>query len=292
LNVVAENSDNSIEEDLKSKRGLLIESNEYLSKFICSHLLAWGANIEVVKTGKAGFSMLKQAINSGEPYGYLMVDNDLADSTGLDFLQKLRGTEEFANLPSIVLSSGEFYFDQKQLTTLAIPKVLRKPVSIKKLQRELTGLFNEEKYTDKTYDLVVKKDLQKFSHLSVMVAEDNPVNRMVIKGLLGKLHIIPEFAENGVLAVERLVKANFDVVLMDCEMPEMDGFEATRQIRLFEKNQARDKTTIIALTAHALQEHREAVFAAGMNYYLSKPVTLDALYDALETAGLGKVSSA
>jgi signal transduction histidine kinase/CheY-like chemotaxis protein len=292
LNVVAQNHNKSIDEELKSKRGLLIESNEYLSKFICSHLLAWGANVEVVKTGKAGFSMLKQAINSGEPYGYLMVDNDLADSTGLDFLQKLRGTEEIANLPLIVLSSGEFYFDQKQLTTLVISKVLRKPVSIKKLQRELTGLFSEEKYTDKIHGITVKKDLQKFSHLSVMVAEDNPVNRMVIKGLLSKLHITPEFAENGLLAVERLVKTNFDVVLMDCEMPEMDGFEATRQIRLFEKNQTRDKTTIIALTAHALQEHREAVFAAGMNYYLSKPVTLDALYDALETAGLGKVSSA
>lgn len=290
LNVVAESYDKPIDEKLKSTRGLLIESNEYLSKFIFSHLMIWGANIEVVKTAKAGFSMLKQAINSGEPYGYLMVDNDLADTTGLDFLQKLRGTEEFAQLPLIMLSSGDFYFEQKQLATLAISKVLRKPVSIKKLQRELTSLFSKEKYTEKSHDIAVKKDLRKFSHLSVMVAEDNPVNRMVIKGLLSKLHIVPEFAENGVLVVEQLTNTYFDVILMDCEMPEMDGFEATRQIRLLEQNQSREKTTIIALTAHALQEHREAVFAAGMNYYLSKPVTLDALYDALETAGLSKVS--
>jgi signal transduction histidine kinase/CheY-like chemotaxis protein len=292
LTVVAQNQDLDIDEKLKNARGLLIESNEYLSGFILSHLHTWGANIEIVKTAKAGFSKLKQAVNSGEPFGYLMVDNDLPDTTGLEFLQKWRDTGESTDLPIIVLSSGDFYFEQKYLEKLSIAKVLRKPVSIKKLQRELTGLFNEEKYTDKTQDLIVKKDLHKFSHLSVMVAEDNPVNRMVIKGLLGKLHIVPVFAENGILAVQQSSTAHFDVILMDCEMPEMDGFEATRQIRQFEKNQSRDKTTIIALTAHALQEHREAVFAAGMNYYLSKPVTLDALYDALETAGLGKSSAA
>ena len=290
LRAVAENHEKPIDDKLKSMRGLLIESNHYLSTFIVSHLTAWGANMDVVKTAKAGFSMLKQAVNSGEPYGYLIVDNDLADAAGLDFFQKLRSTDEFAALPLIVLSSGDFYFEQQQLSVLAIAKVLRKPASIKKLQRELTGLFSTEKYTDKIHDVAVKKDPHKFSHLRVMVAEDNPVNRMVITGLLGKLHIVPDVAENGVLAVDLLTRSHFDVILMDCEMPEMDGFEATRRIRLLEKNQSRDKTTIIALTAHALQEHREAVFAAGMNYYLSKPVTLDALYDALETAGLGKTS--
>jgi CheY-like chemotaxis protein len=69
----------------------------------------------------------------------------------------------------------------------------------------------------------------------------------------------------------------YDVILMDCEMPEMDGFEATRSIREFEKSRNLPSTSVVALTAHALQEHRDAVFASGMDYYLSKPVTLDNL---------------
>ncbi len=288
LNVVGENPTENISESVKSARGLLLQSNDDLSSFIYSHLKAWGANIEVVKTAKASIAKLTQAIHSGEPYQYLMLDNDLAGTTGLEFIQKLRETEDYVNLPILLLSSGDFYVEQKQMATLSLSKVLRKPVSIKKLQRELTDLFAINKTSDKTQELTPKRDLQRFAHLNVMVAEDTAVNRMVIKGLLSKLHIAPEFVENGLLAVELSAKKHFDVILMDCEMPEMDGFDATRQIRQSEKNQSQASTIIIALTAHALQEHREAVFAAGMNYYLSKPVTLDALYDALETAGLGR----
>jgi CheY-like chemotaxis protein len=120
--------------------------------------------------------------------------------------------------------------------------------------------------------------------MRVLVPEDNAVNRMVIKGLLGKLKIQPELVENGALAFDAVRKAvdPYDVILMDCEMPEMDGFEATRSIREFEQTRHLSETVIVALTAHALQEHREAVFASGMNYYLSKPVTLDSLTAVLE----------
>ena len=77
----------------------------------------------------------------------------------------------------------------------------------------------------------------------------------------------------------------FDVILMDCEMPEMDGFEATRKIRDIEFHSGRRPIPIVALTAHALQEHREAVFASGMNYYLAKPITFDSLYAAFDSIG-------
>src|SRR5690606_7887096 len=78
----------------------------------------------------------------------------------------------------------------------------------------------------------------------------------------------------------------FDLILMDCEMPLVDGFEATRQIRQLEQAQNRTATIIVALTAHALEEHREAVFASGMDHFLCKPITLSSLYSTLEKAGL------
>src|SRR5690606_10000393 len=95
---------------------------------------------------------------------------------------------------------------------------------------------------------------------------------------------------NGVAAFNavRETATPYDLILMDCEMPEMDGFEATRSIREYERSHNMPATPIVALTAHALQEHREAVFASGMNHYLSKPITLDSLYTTFEKTGLMK----
>lgn len=121
----------------------------------------------------------------------------------------------------------------------------------------------------------------------VLVAEDNAVNRMVITGLLQKLNIEPLVVEDGAqaLAAVRARPTPFDLILMDCEMPEMDGFEATRQIRLFEQACGRPPQTIIALTAHAMVEHRDAIFQCGMNDCLSKPLTLQALRTRLQQFG-------
>jgi len=113
----------------------------------------------------------------------------------------------------------------------------------------------------------------------VLVAEDNEVNRVVIKGLLTKAGATMDFATNGHEAVElyRNHHSTYDVVLMDCEMPEMDGYEATRQIRTFELTNGLPHLTIIAVTAHAVSESRDLCMQAGMDDYLTKPIRLDAL---------------
>ena len=272
---------------LKNQRGLLVESNPYLSDFIASHMQQWNLSTEVAASAKAALISLKQAMNSGEPFNYLMLDNELIDSNAADFLHKLQEIPEFKSIPCVILAANDVYFDQAQLSNLFNARLLRKPVSIKKLYKCVTSLFVQDYQLPAQERQTTTRNMQRFAHLQVLVAEDNPVNRMVIKGLLGRLHISPEYAENGLIALEKASQTQFDLILMDCEMPEMDGFEATRQIRRVEQEQQRKSSIIVALTAHALQEHREAVFAAGMNYYLSKPVTLDALYDALDTAGLG-----
>ncbi len=289
LDSIAESQTAAPNTQLKNQRGLLVESNQHLSNFIASHMQQWNLNTEVAATAKAALISLKQAVNSGEPFNYLLLDNELIDSNAADFLQKLQEIPEFKSIPCVIIAANDVYFDQAQLSNLFNARLLRKPVSIKKLYRCVTSLFVQDYQAPSHERQTGARDMQRFAHLRVLVAEDNPVNRMVIKGLLGRLHIAPEYAENGVIALEKATQTNvqFDLILMDCEMPEMDGFEATKQIRRAERELRRKASTIVALTAHALQEHREAVFAAGMNYYLSKPVTLDALYDALDTAGLG-----
>jgi len=272
---------------LPGKKLLLVESSRNLSEFIAHHCAAWGVNIESAASAKIALAQLKHAMHSGEPYDFVGFDYALPDASGFEFAQWLRDVPEFRELPLFMFSAGDIYHDQGQIRSLAIHTVLRKPISVKLLRQELIALLGHEPVPLVAVERKAR-DLDKFAHLRVLVAEDNPVNRMVIKGLLGKLNIVPTFAENGAEACDAVRAANerFNLILMDCEMPEMDGFEATRSIRDYERREGLSPTPIIALTAHALQEHREAVFASGMNYYLSKPITFNNLYSAFESAGL------
>jgi len=272
---------------LQDKKLLLVESGRKLSEFVARHCNQWGVSVESVASAKTALAQLKHAMHSGEPYDFIGFDYSLPDATGFELAQWIRALPEFRELPLFMFSGGDVYHDQVQMRNLAIHAVLRKPVSIKLLRQELIALLGHEPVPLMAAEQDTR-DPAKFANLRVLVAEDNPVNRMVIKGLLGKLNIVPNFAENGVEAFDAVRESSerFSLILMDCEMPEMDGFEATRAIRDYERREGLSATPIIALTAHALQEHREAVFASGMNYYLSKPVTFNNLYSAFEAIGL------
>ena len=123
--------------------------------------------------------------------------------------------------------------------------------------------------------------VQDFSSLNVLVAEDNNVNQLVVKGLLKKFNIEPDLANDGVEAIQRVQTTDtpYDLILMDCEMPNLDGYQATR--RLSQMPQC-DHTRIVGLSAHAMQEHRDAGIAAGMVSFLTKPVAVETL--AMELA--------
>jgi len=272
---------------LPGKKLLLVESSRHLSEFIAPHCTAWGVSMDAVASAKTALTQLKHAMHSGEPYDFVGFDYVLPDASGFELAQWLRDLPEFRELPLFMFSAGDIYHDQAQIRSLALHAILRKPVSMKLLRQELIALLGHEPVPQIAAERQAR-DPDKFAHLRVLVAEDNPVNRMVIKGLLGKLNIMPTFAENGAEACDAVqgTGERFNLILMDCEMPEMDGFEATRSIRAYERREGLSATPIIALTAHALQEHREAVFASGMNYYLSKPVTFSNLYSAFEATGL------
>ncbi len=272
---------------LAHKKLLLVETNFKLAEFINYHCRSWQVSVEVASSAKVALTQLKHALHSGEPFDFVAFDFSLPDATGFELAQWLRDAPEFKKLSLFMFSSSDVYHDQAQLRRLAIHTVLRKPLSVKILRQELMALLGHELAPIAAGEQR-SHDLSKFAQLRVLVAEDNPVNRMVIKGLLGKMHITPAFAENGVEACDAVqhVPMPYDLILMDCEMPEMDGFEATRSIRDYERREGLPAIPIIALTAHALQEHRDAVFASGMNYYLSKPITFNSLYAAFESAGL------
>ena len=116
----------------------------------------------------------------------------------------------------------------------------------------------------------------------ILVAEDNNISTKVIRGMLGKLNLNPDTACNGAEALKAMKTQRYDLVLMDCEMPVLDGFSATEQLRAWEVSHQRVRTPVVALTAHILTEHKERARQAGMDGHMSKPVELSQLRELVE----------
>lgn len=279
--------DQSLNDLLEDKKLLLIDGSSKLNQFLLLHCNSWGITLHTDVSDEA-FFVVQDAQQEGEPFDFVAIDYHPED-TNFGMIEMMRQNQDVKDTPVFILSNGDIPQDDDLWQGLNIHTILRKPVSAKSFKLELAAILglnflplSPQKQATQNYNL--------FSHLRVLVAEDNAVNRMVIKGLLGKLHIEPELVDNGIAAFNavRETKVPYDLILMDCEMPEMDGFEATRSIREYERSRNQSATPIVALTAHALQEHREAVFACGMNHYLSKPITLDSLYTTFEKTGLMK----
>lgn len=204
------------------------------------------------------------------------------DNQALAQASALRNHPELSRIPLLLLTASEQTFSAATLAQAGISGILRTPLTARQLLAQWQYLQGSSSPPDPA-----NSKAPELAHLRVLVAEDNAVNRMVITGLLGKLGIEPHVVENGEQALEQVrQQPAYDLIFMDCEMPIMNGFEATAAIRALERSQNRSATVIIALTAHALEEHRRAVFASGMDHFLCKPISLDDLYNMLETAGL------
>lgn len=288
---------------LHNKNLLLIGGSKKLRNFLSIQCASWGVNIHCATTNEQARSLLYDMQGKDEGIDFVALDyqpldnnqpvedsqsGDDSQSGGsrLGVVEWMHQEPSYRHIPVLVLSNNDLPQDNQAWRALKIHAVLRKPLSAKTFKLKLAAMLG----LDVSPPPIQKSDYNydQYAHLHVLVAEDNAVNRMVIKGLLGKLQIQPQLVENGLAAYNALRETErpYDLIFMDCEMPEMDGFEATRRIREYERDHNLNPTPIVALTAHALPEHRDAVFACGMNHYLSKPVTLDNLYTTLEEIDL------
>ncbi len=159
-----------------------------------------------------------------------------------------------------------------ELTAVRMSTTMRYPTTAADIKNQLTDMFLNVDTSEKS---TISSQHENFSTTQVLVAEDNPVNQIVIKGMLEKFSIYPDFADNGLEAVKKFTTNKYDIIFMDCEMPEMDGLEATLRIRQWEDKHKKTATPIVALTAHALKEHRDKAIHVGMDYFMVKPVSLD-----------------
>ncbi len=267
---------------LSSKHLLAVNLSDIMLKSIKQHTPCWNLKITAIDTDKENIEALVSS--DEEHYDFVLIDHHPNSADGFTIAKSIREHAKYQSTPILMLTNKQASsFTQTQL--YSVTSIVPRPIAVQNLKNILIS----QGYGTQLNPLMpLSPDKPNHSELNVLVAEDNPVNRMVIEGLLSKFEIKPDFAENGRQAVDAFfnIEKDYDLVLMDCEMPEMDGFDATCAIREEEKNRAITATPIIALTAHVEASHRQRVFDCGMNHFLSKPVTINKLNEALKSVGL------
>jgi CheY-like chemotaxis protein len=245
--------------------------------------------VDVAETAHAGSRLLKESYQQKQPYDIALIDLNLPDMHGLELIKAIRRNTAADDLHVIAVSATRSPQVEGMDSSGAIDYMLEKPFTACHFHKTLARVMGERQL--RTQEQTTRTEHPDFSRLSILVAEDNAVNQMVIKGLLKKMGIDPVIANNGQQAVSIFEgsEAPFDLILMDCEMPEVDGYEATRQIRQLEMfDESLKPCNIVALSAHALQEFEQKGKQAGMNDYLTKPVDRKDLVELLEKVAAGK----
>ncbi len=277
--------------DLKGVRVLVVDDNE-VNRRICSEQLAhYHVRNETCSSGEEALQCLQEARTSGDPYLIAVIDYQMPYMDGITLAENIKADPAIQDTLLIMLSSVGKVGNVKRLSTPALSAYLVKPVSMFKLMETLSVVWNakqlgfDEKGTDRSGPTANQKEGKteakgmKCVSAYVLLAEDNVVNQKVASILLEKLGCQVDLVSDGKEAVNQVKKQPYDMVFMDCQMPQLDGYEATAAIRRYE-GVARH-TVIVAMTAHAMQGDREKCITAGMDDYIAKPIQKEVVRDVL-----------
>ncbi len=269
-------------ETLKGLPLLLVGSRHSSRRNLHDQLVNLGAVVESVSDNDTALTKLRQAEALGNPFRLVVVDRQLGPCSDPGLCQALKRRPELADIPVVmVVAAG-----QPDICSSCLRQqrshVLSKPFRGEKLTEALTrALAFPQGHAPEPRQVGPAPAPQDKSQVRILLVEDNLVNQKVALGLLKKHGLTAEVAANGQEALEALARTPFDLVLMDCQMPVMDGYEATRQIRDMESGVLDHAVPVVALTANAMKGDQEKCLLAGMDDYLAKPLKPDALANLL-----------
>ena len=271
--------------DLRAMRVLVVDDNAMNRRLLREILTNWHMEPVLVESGMAALVAMTGAFREGRAFPLVLLDFQMPDMDGFEVAAKIKAKSELAGSTIMMLSSVGQRGDAARCKQLGVAGYLTKPIKQSVLLDAIhDALGSSGTDESKPRPLVTQHTVREHHRsLRVLLAEDNPVNRALIIQLLKKRGHEFVVAENGRQAIEAHERATFDVALMDVQMPEMDGFEATGEIRRREVLSGKH-LPIIALTAHAMTGDRERCLAAGMDSYLTKPVRPGDLYETMERA--------
>ncbi|MGB7283047.1 MAG: response regulator [Candidatus Acidiferrum sp.] len=275
-------------EFLHGVKVLVVDDNRTNRRILEGMLLRWQMKPTSVEGGRTALTQLSAARERGEPYGLILTDMNMPDMDGFALIEEIRHRPELSTATIMMLTSAGHRGDAARCQELGVAAYLLKPIRQSEL-REAVARVLGARQDDGAIPLITRFSLQDArepdAFLKVLLAEDNLVNQRLAVRLLEKRGHQVVVAATGLEALKALEKERFDLVLMDVQMPEMDGLEATAAIREKEKGTGL-RQAVVALTAHAMKGDREKCIAGGMDGYLTKPIRpqeLDQLLDIYVT---------
>jgi two-component system, sensor histidine kinase and response regulator len=263
---------------------LLIADDSRISRQVVHEMLAQtGAEIDEAANGNSALNSIRQAAEEGRPYQFVLLDLAMPSVDGFAVARRLRSYHLPLNSLLPMLSSDELRPQITRLQQLGLATYLVKPVTRKGLFEAIHKLIDEaHRGRIPLYD--ARADARREPVRKILVAEDSPDNRLVVAAYLRREPYQVDFAEDGKQAFEKFIANLYDLVLMDIQMPEMDGLDATRAIRRWEFEHGRVPTPIVALTAYALEEDVRRALSAGCNLHISKPLKKQTLIESIQEA--------
>ncbi len=268
---------------LHGVRLLCVDDNAINREIVKRYVESWKMRCDVAMNAAEALSMLKKAVSHKDPYVLALIDYVMPGMNGFELIQIMRQLPEIAHTPVMILSSLGATFSSNELQELGITMSLAKPVRQLKLYEAVLTVLKQTfiKGDVVIAPIVEKKKPVEVKNAKILLVEDNAINQQVALRILSKLGYSADAVSNGIEAIHAVDKMAYDLILMDCQMPEMDGYTATEEIRKIEAP-SKKRTPIVAMTAHALKGDREKCLLAGMDDYISKPISIKALSDALE----------
>ncbi|MBI5924735.1 MAG: response regulator [Aquabacterium sp.] len=266
---------------LDGLRALLVDDLAEARKALDDRLQMLGLKVDTLESGQAALDKVDAEMAAGRPYDVMLIDWRMAPMDGIDTLRRLSARLGAGMPPSILVTAFDEPEMRQQARMIRCDTVLVKPITASALQDALARVLRQQASSQNT-SLPDPSDAQaqlqsRYAGQRILLAEDNPINQEVACELLTKAGLVVETASDGATAIELVLSRAYDLVLMDVQMPVMDGLSATRQIRA----RLGEQLPIVAMTANAFVEDRRSCLDAGMNDHVSKPVDPRALYATL-----------
>jgi len=264
---------------------LIVDDHATNRSILLQHAIEWQMAAASAADGAEALDLLQGALSGGRPFDLAIIDMRMPVMDGAELVRAIKADARMAALKIIMLSSLDASAELRQVTALGVEYCLTKPVRALELRHCIEAIGGFGTLAPATAALPAPPDTAapaaSQAPLRMLLVEDNAINQEIALAMLEDTDYAATPADNGRRALALWERYPFDVILMDCQMPEMDGFEATRRLRRMEAEQGRSRTPIIALTANAILGDRELCLDAGMDDYLAKPYTRAALLAVL-----------
>jgi len=257
---------------------LVVDDHPQNRRIAIAHASHHGLRCHAVPTAGDALLALSEAVEKDDPYRVVLIDCQLPEVEFPTLAEAIRADQRYKGVELIALTLLDKRISDDDCRRLRIVSVITKPLNPGELLSVVESIQAPENSAKTTFEVATKppstSPVGPTAQTKILVAEDNTVNQRVILLQLKKLGYQADLANNGLEVIQALERATYDIVFMDCHMPEMDGYEATRAIR---KDKRFSNLRIIAMTANAMQGDREECLAAGMDDYLSKPAKIEDL---------------